>query len=160
MPDYAKVITDVQSAVNNSGGLTICNKPTDTFDCSQDPNIGNMADSCFTASITLNTSLPIGDIHINILNCSVKSMCNMLKEETCGGLKTTFLEMPMIEMKSCDVTCCEGDLCNDPSGSVATTAATTPTVKSSAKITSIPPNATGLFATLGLFTLMSFMNLF
>ena len=95
-----------------------CSNPTEVFDCSQDPNIGAVADSCFTASITFNSLA--GDFTLNILNCSVKSYCNTTKNFTCSMLDSVFQSIPFIGMAQCDVSCCEGDRCNGPSAVNAT----------------------------------------
>ena len=92
------------------------------LECSRDPNIGSLADSCYTADVTIsvNTTLPgapLTDIRMFVLNCSVMSLCSFLKDQTCGALETVFEGMPQIHVKNCDVKCCQGDLCNDPSTS-------------------------------------------
>ena len=103
-----------------------------------------MTASCYTADITLNTTLPIGDIQLYMLNCSVKSLCSMMKNQVCEPLQTAFASIPMIGIKNCDLRCCEGDLCNNPSGSAApdTTkipnAATTPNAVTSLSTTTSP----------------------
>lgn len=151
MPDQNTVVSSLQRQGNNSKSLSFCAEPSATFDCSQDPLIGNMADSCYTARVTLNTSLLIGDIEMYVLNCSVMSFCNSMKADLCGMLGNIFGEIPMMDIKNCDVTCCQGDLCNNPSSpsSANTTQAPAgggPTVKSSVK-SSVPP-ATTLFGVL------------
>ena len=101
---------------------------------------------CYTARITasinpssLNASLPKSDIEVYVLNCSVMSLCSTRKTQACQYVQTALQGVPMLQLKSCDVTCCEGDLCNDPSPS-----STVPS--------SVPP-ATALF---GILVLMAF----
>ena len=152
MPDQNTIVSSLQQLGNNSkSSMSFCAEPSDTFDCSQDPLIGSMADSCYTARVTLNTSLPIGDIEMYVLNCSVMSFCNSMKADLCGMLGNIFGGIPMMDIENCDVTCCQGDLCNNPSSpsSANTTqvpAGGGPTVKSSVK-SSVPP-ATTLFGAL------------
>ena len=115
-PDFS----NIANANDNSGTFTFCSKPTETIDCSRDPNIGSVADSCYTADVTVsvNTTLPgvpLTDIQIFVLNCSVMSFCSLLKNQSCGALETVFGSTPQIQVKNCDVKCCKGDLCNDPS---------------------------------------------
>ena len=115
-PDFSN-IANVNA---NSGTLTFCSKPTESLDCSRDPNIGSLADSCYTADvrISVNTTIPgapLTGIQMFVLNCSVMSLCSFLKDQTCGALQTAFEAMPQIQVKNCDVKCCQGDLCNDPS---------------------------------------------
>ena len=118
MPDF----NNIANVNANSGTLTFCSKPTESLECSRDPNIGSLADSCYTADVTIsvNTTLPgapLTDIRMFVLNCSVMSLCSFLKDQTCGALETTFEGMPQIHVKNCDIKCCQGDLCNDPSTS-------------------------------------------
>ena len=151
MPDQNTVVSSLQQQGNNSKSLSFCAEPSDTFDCSQDPLIGSMAASCYTARVTLNTSLPIGDLKMYVLNCSVMSYCNSMKADLCGTLGNIFGGIPMMDIKNCDFTCCQGDLCNNPSSSSSanTTQAPAgrgPTVKPSVKSSVLP--ATTLFGVL------------
>ena len=143
-------LNNIANVNANSGSLTFCSKPTESIDCSRDPNIGSLADSCYTADVTIsvNTTLPgvpLTDIRMFVLNCSVMSLCSFLKDQTCGGLETAFEGMPQIQVKNCDVKCCQGDLCNDPSNP--------PSDKSSVKM----PQTTTLCGLLVLIAL-TFMN--
>ena len=151
MPDQNTVVSSLQQQGNNSKSLSFCAEPSDTFDCSQDPLIGSMAASCYTARVTLNTSLPIGDLKMYVLNCSVMSYCNSMKADLCGTLGNIFGGIPMMDIKNCDFTCCQGDLFNNPSSSSSanTTQAPAgrgPTVKPSVKSSVLP--ATTLFGVL------------
>ena len=161
-PDYANIASAITNRGNSSERLTFCGNPTETFDCSQDPNIGQYADACLTTSVTmkLNTSL-VGEleVHFNILNCTMKLACGVAKNLTCSTLQSLFggalgggvdLSIP-----HCDVSCCEGDLCNNPSGSPGTTKKPT---SSSVKTIGIPPNG-AFFGILALIT-VAFINLF
>lgn len=146
MPDYSNIMNIAQQG-SNSSGLSFCANPSETIDCSQDPLIGSMTDSCFTARVNINTSLPIGNMEVYVLNCSVMSYCGMLKDQTCQNLQTVLKGIPMFEIESCDVTCCQGDLCNNPSSSSPAPS----TVKSSVK--SSVPSATTLLGNLVLMAL-------
>lgn len=137
-------LTNIAQTSNYS--VSVCANPSKTIDCSQDPLIGKIADSCFTARLTasiysasLNSSLSKSDIEVYVLNCSVMSLCSTLKTQTCQYVQTALQGIPLLQLKSCGVTCCEGDLCNDPSPS-----STVPS--------SVPP-ATALF---GILVLMAF----
>ena len=143
-------LNNIANVNANSGSLTFCSKPTESIDCSRDPNIGSLADSCYTADVTISVNttvpgVPLTDIQVFVLNCSVMSLCSFLKDQTCRGLETAFEGIPQIQMKNCDVKCCQGDLCNDPSNP--------PSDKSSVKM----PQTTTLC---GLFVLiaLTFMN--
>ena len=70
-------------------------------------------------------------------------MCPDLKKITCNTLKNTFSGISGIGISHCDVSCCEEDLCNNPS--------------SSAKSTHIPPHA-ALFGILA-FVSVAFMKM-
>ena len=116
-PDAGDVASVMAKAAQEgkTGELSFCGNPTQTFDCSQDPIIGQIADSCLTVSISINTSM-VGMISYNMLNCSVLSGCSIMKNISCGFQETIFQVIPMMEIIQCDVTCCKGDLCNNPSG--------------------------------------------
>lgn len=116
MPDYSSVMNIAQQG-SNSSGMSFCANPSETIDCSQDPVIGSMADSCYTTRVNINTSLPIGNMEVYLLNCSVMSLCGILKNQTCQTLQSIFKGISMFEIESCDVECCQGDLCNNPSSS-------------------------------------------
>lgn len=123
----------------NFSGLNLCSKPTDTVDCE------SIADACYTASVTMNISLfNIGEISYHVQNCALKSQCPDLKKLTCDSLKTAFQGISGIGISHCDVSCCEEDLCNNPS--------------SSAKSTHIPPNA-AIFGILA-FVTVAFISMF
>lgn len=157
-PDYAKIASNVQNLNNSGGGLTLCSKPTDSFDCSQDPNIGLFADACSTTSVTMNTSF-VGEIKFYVLNCTMKLACPMAKNMTCSVLQSIFPGIPGFDVSACDVNCCEGDLCNNPSGSTPVATSKPPSgPTSSAKSIGIPPNG-AIFGMLGLIA-VAFMNLF
>ena len=115
---------DLTNIAQTSNSVSVCANPSKTIDCSQDPLIGKIADSCFTARLaasinpaSLNFSLPKSDIEVYVLNCSVMSLCSTLKTQTCQNVQTALQGIPILQLKSCGVTCCEGDLCNDPSPS-------------------------------------------
>ena len=169
MPDYSNIMNIVQQG-SNSSGMSFCANPSETIDCSQDPSIGGVADSCYTTRVNINTSLPIGNMEVYLLNCSVMSFCGMLKNQTCQNLQSMFKVIPMFEIESCDVECCQGDLCNNPSSSSPAPSTESPssspsstpsstdspvstgtTVKSSVK--SSVPSATTLFGNLVLMAL-------
>ena len=116
MPDYSSIMNIAQQG-SNSSGMSFCANPSETIDCSQDPLIGSMADSCYTTRVNINTSFPIGNMEVYLLNCSVMSFCGILKNQTCQTLQSMFKSIPMFEIESCDVECCQGDLCNNPSSS-------------------------------------------
>ena len=101
---------------SNSSGLTFCSNPNNTRNCSQrlDPIFGTKMDSCIIFKVTLNTSLPIGDIDIYELNCATMSKCSMLKSQSCSYLESTLGGTPKYDLKSCEFTCCHGDFCNAP----------------------------------------------
>ena len=113
-PSPDEIMNYMRSKMAGNTSEPPCSNPTEVFDCSQDPNTGGMADSCFTASITLNFSMP-ANFTVNILNCSVKSYCNTVKNLTCSMLDALFQSIPIIDMAQCDASCCEGDRCNGPS---------------------------------------------
>ena len=91
-----------------------CSNATEVYDCSQDPNISMVADSCLTGSITLNYSM-ISDFSFNMLGCGVKSNCSTLKNSTRGMMGPAFQSNLFVDLTRCDVSCCEGDRCNGPS---------------------------------------------
>lgn len=169
MPDYSNIMNIAQQG-SNSSGMSFCANPSETIDCSQDPFIGSVADSCYTARVNINTSLPIGNMEVYVLNCSVMSFCGMLKNQTCQTLQSIFKGISMFEIESCDVEGCQGDLCNNPSSSSPAPSTESPssspsstpsstdspvstgtTVKSSVK--SNVPSATTLFGNLVLMAL-------
>lgn len=160
MPDYSTIMNIAQQG-SNSSGMSFCANPSETIDCSQDPFIGSVADSCYTARVNVNTSLPIGNIEVYVLNCSVMSFCGMLKNQTCQPLQSIFKGISMFDIESCDVECCQGDLCNNPSSSspapsstpssTDSPVSTSTTVKSSVK--SSVPSAITLFGNLVLMAL-------
>ena len=133
---------------SNSSGLSFCAHPNKTQNCSLrlDPILGTKMDSCVIAKVTLNTSLPIGDIEIYSLTCATMSKCSRLKNQTCTNLESVLGGTPKFDLKSCDITCCQGDLCNAPSKSPSSPTASTAeypvgtgtTGKSSVK-SSVPP---------------------
>lgn len=133
-------LSQIMSLMQNPAALNnLCSNPTETIDCSQDATIGQFADACFTSVISLNTSM-FGEIKFTQMNCSVKSFCGQTKNMTCELMKSVFQGLPGFEMTNCDYTCCEGDLCNNPSKgsttkSVAPTASPSPTT---------PPSSTTL----------------
>ena len=114
MPDYSNIMKIAQQGSNSSDN-SFCANPSETIDCSQDP--GSMADSCYTTRVNINTSFPIGNMEVYLLNCSVMSFCGVRKNQTCQTLQSMFKSIPMFEIESCDVECCQGDLCNNPSSS-------------------------------------------
>ena len=115
-PSQDEVLNYVNRKLMGNTSEPPCSNPTEVFDCSQDPNTGMMADSCLTASITLNYPIA-GDLNFtfNVLNCSVKSFCNTTKNFTCTTMGLVFQSISVINMVQCDVSCCEGDRCNGPS---------------------------------------------
>ena len=115
-PSQSEINSAIQSIVAGNAIEPLCSNPTEVFDCSQDPNIGMLADACVTTSITLNSSMA-GDLNFtySTLNCSVKSFCNIAKNSTCSAMDSVFQSIPFIDIAQCDVSCCEGDLCNGPS---------------------------------------------
>ena len=142
-PNNAEITS--AASKGNFSGLNLCSKPTDTVDCSQDPIIGSIADACYTASVTMNISLlNIGEISYHLQDCAVKSKCPDLKKLTCDTLKTAFTGISGFGISHCDISCCEEDLCNNPS--------------SSAKSTHIPPNA-AIFGILA-FVTVAFISMF
>lgn len=120
-------------------------------------------DSCAMISVTANMP-QIGDIVTYQLNCTMNLMCTeAFKNMTCSGVQNE-TDAPVV-IKSCDLQCCQGDLCNNPTP-VATTpspvSTTMPprrntTVKSSVMSISFLPNG-GIFGILGAITVF-FMNL-
>ena len=157
-PDMANVTTALSTG--NLSPVNLCNHPTGSFDCSQDPNVGQFANSCFTATVTLNVSLfNIGEITYHVLDCAMKLVCPQLKKTVCDPLKTAFAGISGVGISHCDASCCVGDLCNNPSGSPTTSPSRSPTTSpsvssatspsgssttglptSSVKSTHIPPN--------------------
>ena len=165
MPDH-NIIMNIAQQGSNSSGMNFCANPSETIDCSQMPLIGSMADYCYTARVNINTSLPIGNFEFYILNCTVMSFCGMPSNQTCRPLQSRLKGIPMFEIKSCDVECCQGDLCNNPSSSSPAPSTESPsstpsstdsrvstgtTVKSSVK--SSVPSAITLFGNLVLMAL-------
>ena len=179
MPDLTNITTALSTG--NVSVLDLCNNPTATFDCSQDPNFGNLADSCYTVSAGLTYNISFlnlhGEIKYYVEDCAVKSMCPQLKKTACDNLNDTFAGMSAIGFSHCDVSCCQRDLCNNPSGSPTTSPSGSPATgppgspatsppgspttsppTSSVKSTHIPPTV-AIFKILGLFT-VAFMSSF
>ena len=162
-PDLTNFTTALTTG--NFSVLDLCNNPTGTFDCNQDPIIGNLADSCYTTSAGLTYDISFlnlhGEIKYYMEDCAVKSMCPQLKKITCDNLNTTFAGMSGFGISHCDVSCCQRDLCNNPSGSPTTSPSGSPATSpptSSVKSTHIPPTVT-IFKILGLVT-VAFMSFF
>ena len=168
--DVTRYIMNITQQGSNSSGMNFCANTSETIDCSRDSSIGSTADSCYKARLNIITSLPIGNIEVYAFNCSVMSSCGMYKNQTCQGLQSFFKGIPMFELESCDVICCQGDLCNNPSSSFPAPSTESPssspsstpssidspvstgtTVKSSVK--SSVPSATTLFGNLVLMAL-------
>ena len=117
----------MQSIMAGNTSEPPCSNVTEVVDCSQDPFIGMVADSCYTASITSNFSMHLNfSVHLNLSmhmtveltqnmrGCGVKSNCSTLKNETCGmGMMSQ--SNPFVEVIQCDFSCCAGDRCNGPS---------------------------------------------
>lgn len=149
-PSQSEINSAVQSIMAGNTIEPLCSNPTKVFDCSQDPNIGRMADSCLTVSVTLNFSM-VGEVSYNILNCSVKSLCSMTKNMTCGTLKSVFQSTPGLELAQCDVSCCEGERCNGPSPVSSESASqgllSTPVATASPSSTAAPNSTVALDST-------------
>ena len=105
-----------------------CSNVTEVVDCSHDPFIRMVADSCYTASVTSNFSMHLnfsmhvnlsmhmtGELTQNMRGCGVKSNCSMLKNITCAGMMSQSNSFG--EITQCDLSCCEGDRCNGPTSS-------------------------------------------
>ena len=157
LPDYSNIMNIARQG-SNSSGMSFCANPSKTIDCSQDPLIGSVADSCYTTRVNINTSLPFGNMEVYVLNCSVMSLCGMLKNQTCQTLQSMFKGAPMFEIESCDVECCQGDLCNNPSSSSpapSTLSSTDSPVSTGTKssVKSSVPSAITLFGNLVLMAL-------
>ena len=119
MPDLTNI-----GQKSNSPGLSFCANPNKTIHCSKDPFTGKMTGSCLTASVTVsvntagnNYTLPESNIDVYVLNCSVMSTCSTFKTQFCQSIKSVYKNIPILHLKSCDLTCCKGDLCNNPSSS-------------------------------------------
>ncbi|KAL9979205.1 hypothetical protein ACROYT_G016835 [Oculina patagonica] len=152
--------SNISSALSVLGGMgslaTICGKPNVSVECS-----GSGQDSCVT--ITIKGKVPvIGEVTVYSLDCGMKAACgDMFKNMTCSGMKNATGQYGA-EITSCDVSCCQGDLCNKPVVSSPTPAGTTAspagktTVKSSAKSISFATS----FAILGILGAISvaFLN--
>ena len=112
-PDGAQLVNALQKAnqERETGGLSFCAKPNETLDCSKDPNIGQIADSCYTASILVDNSM-YGMVSYYIHGCGLLSGCSLLKNLTCSNMETIVQNFPGSSSTQCDVTCCEEDLCN------------------------------------------------
>ena len=104
----------MQSRMAGNTSEPPCSNVTEVVDCSQEPIIGMMADSCLTYSITFNFSM-IGELSQNMRGCGVKSNCSMLKNITCAGMMSQSNSFG--EITQCDLSCCEGDRCNGPTSS-------------------------------------------
>ena len=127
-------LSQTMSLMQNPAAFNnLCANPNETIDCSQDPNIGQSADACYTTVLSLNI-LGLGEVKGSLLNCTIKATCGSRKNQTCGDFESIFQGLPGFEMTNCDHTCCEGDLCNNPSKG-STTKSVAPT-KSPPPITS------------------------
>ncbi|KAL9979204.1 hypothetical protein ACROYT_G016834 [Oculina patagonica] len=125
--------SNFSSALIALGGMgspaIICGKPTVTMECSKPGQ-----DSCGTISITAKVPV-IGEVTVHSLDCAVKAACgDMYKNMTCSGMKNATAQSG-VQITSCDMSCCQGDLCNKP---LTPSPAGKTTVKSSAKSISFP----------------------
>ena len=150
-PSQSEINSAMQSIMAGNTIEPLCSNPTKVFDCSQDPNIGFMPDSCEAVSITFNISM-IGEFSFNILNCSVKSLCRMTEAMKCGELKSVFQSNPGLELAQCNVSCCEGEQCNGPSKVSSESASqglsSTPVARASPSSTRAPNSTVALDSTM------------
>ena len=149
---------------------TICGKPNVTMECSEPGQ-----DSCATITIT-GKAPPIGKVVVHSLKCSSKMACGELRKNMTCATMTNALKNATVaygaEITSCEMACCQGDLCNNPavpSPSVATSPDTSPgnttqspagktTVKSSTKSIRSQTSC-AVFGILGAIS-VAFMNIF
>ena len=127
-PDFSNFSSGINALGGMSNPPTICGKPNVTMECNEPGQ-----DSCVT--ITLTGRVPvIGEVVAHSPACSVKAACgDAIKKMTCAAIKNG------TEITNCQMTCCQGDLCNKPAAVVPFPGTTThssagqTTVKSSAK---------------------------
>ena len=93
----------------------MCDNPTDTIDC-----IDPSHDSCFSMSVTglTGNASDFGQFTFHLLNCSnTKLLCNeaIIKNYICDWLKSEG-NASGVKFENCEISCCQGDLCNKPLG--------------------------------------------
>lgn len=83
---------------NNSaaGSAIICSKPVQTVECSSD------FDSCSILKVTSD------ELDMYYLDCFLKSFCSEAQKNLCE------VSTQGLHDASCDMSCCETDLCNKP----------------------------------------------
>lgn len=97
-------------------GANMCNNPVDAITCT-DPS----QDSCLSISLTGHTgnASDFAKFTFHSLNCTSKFLCDRIKNLICDLLKTE-ANTPDVKLENCEMSCCQGDLCNKPLGGPST----------------------------------------
>ena len=92
----------------NFSSASTCSNPADTMECT-DP----FHDSCLSLSITglRGNASDFAGFTFHSLNCTTKLLYGELKNFTCDLLKNK-ANTPGVKLVNCEISCCQGDLCN------------------------------------------------
>ena len=94
----------------NYSSANMCGNPTDTINCT-DP----LYDSCISLSITSKASNTV-EFTVHSLTCTPKWLCSeAYTDYICDAMKNA-TNAPGVELGNCEISCCQGDLCNKPLG--------------------------------------------
>jgi len=95
---------------SNFSRANTCSNPTDTIDCT-DP----FYDSCLSLSITglRGNASDFAEFTFHSFNRTAKFLCDDIKNFTCDLLKSK-ANAPGVKLVNCEISCCQGDLCNKP----------------------------------------------
>ena len=96
----------------NLSSSNICSNRSDTIECT-DPS----HDSCLSISMTgLRGNVSgIAEFTFHSVNCTMKLLCDEIKNFACDLLKNE-ANAPGVKLENCEISCCQGDLCNKPLG--------------------------------------------
>lgn len=142
IPEFSNTSSLLDVLGNSSSPVHVCGNPKNTIECS------GMYDSCVTIKMTGIAPL-VGGFTIHSLNCTSRWACvDVMKNMTCAAMQNA-TDAAGVELTSCDMSCCQGDLCNGPEVPSATTSADnttqgptgSTTAKSSVKSINFPLNS-------------------
>ena len=99
------------SDLTNLSSANTCSNPTDIIECT-DPS----HDSCLSVNVTglTGNASDFGEFTFHSLNCTTKLLCDeAMKNLTCDLLDKQ-ANAPAFKLQNCEISCCQGDLCNKP----------------------------------------------